>query len=163
MVVVYTQANKKARKKERKKRSWTCLDSVSLFAMHGMTQPKLLLLLLFRRRRRLRDGGGGVASRSRNQATKQIHLLYSFILLRIFFGLLLLLQESTEILPATAKILNCFAGGIVATKHALHGIFLCDVYANDAPRRASRWDPTHLSHILCFILLTGVYKLFGNR
>jgi hypothetical protein len=62
--------------------------------------------------------------------------------------LLLLLQESTEILLASANFLNCFVGGIVGTKrgfqHALHWIFLCDAHANDAMRRASRWDPTHL-------------------
>jgi hypothetical protein len=113
--VVYTQE----RKKERKKRSRTCLDFVSLFAMHGMTQPKLLFILLLLRRR-LRDGrGAGGSCQPQPQPSHKANSLVVYIHFApffFFFVFLLLLQESTEILLATAKILNCFVGGIVATK-----------------------------------------------
>ncbi len=89
------------------------MDSVSLFAMHGMTQPKLLLL--GRRRLRLRDGGGGSCQPQPQPSHKANSLVVYIHFAPNFFGLLLL-QESTEILLATAKFLNCFVGGIVATK-----------------------------------------------
>ncbi len=113
------QTRKQARKKERKKRSRTCLDSVSLFAMHGMTQPNLLLRR--RRRLRLRDGGGGeVASRSRNQAHKANSLV-----VYIYFAPNLFIFAAAAATAARIygnpsgdyQIFELFCvGGIVATK-----------------------------------------------
>jgi hypothetical protein len=95
--------------------------------------------------------------------------VYIYVAANSFGLLLLLLQESTEILLAITKFLNCFCvGGNCRDKTWFPTMrftgFSSTMYANDAPRRASRWDPTtHLYHILCFVLFTALYKLFGKE
>lgn len=147
------------------------MDSVSLFAMHGMTQPKLLFILLLRRRRRLRDGrGAGGSCQPQPQPSHKANSLVVYIHFAPFFFFFSFgccccknLRKSFWRLP---NFLNCFVGGIVATKRGFPTMrstgFSSAMHANDAPRRASRRDPTHLYHNICLSPLTGLYKLFGN-
>jgi hypothetical protein len=114
--------------------------------------------------------GGGVASRSRNQAHKANSLVvYIYFAPNLFFWVAAAAARISGNPSGDYQIFELFCvGGTVATKRGFRQCAPRDFplrwYANDAPRRASRWDPTtHLYHIICFILFTGLYKLFGKK
>lgn len=171
LVVVYTQANKKARKKERK-------------GVGHVWIPCLCLQCTEWRNRTSSSCSsssdddfdfvmGGRSCQPQPQPSPQsefsccVHLFCSN-----FFFFWAAAAAAARIYGNPSGDYPNFelfcVGGTVATKRGFRQCAPRDFplrwYANDARRRASRWDPTtHLYHIICVVLLTGLYKLFGNN